>query len=199
MLIKTFYQDILGISDEKLLRLLCDATDIRHLTKGELLIGVGAVQKDLYFLRNGILRGFYFDVEGKDITDCLLVKCGTPAMSCFAFGDDATATINVEALTDTDIFCLPVAVVKDLLEEHPDLIRVYNQLLVESLRSHWEIKSVVSQKSAADRYQWFLSAYPGVIDRITQKYIASFLGISPVHFSRIHNTMQESRIDDLTK
>ena len=34
MLIKTFYQDILEISDEKLLRLLCDATDIRHLTKG---------------------------------------------------------------------------------------------------------------------------------------------------------------------
>ena len=192
MLIKKFYQEILGVSDENLLCMLCDATDIRHLTKGELLIGVGTVQKDLYFLRHGVLRGFYFDVEGKDITDCLLVKCGTPAMSCFAFGDDATATMNIEALTDTDVFCLPIVVVKSLLDEHPDLVRVYNRLLVESLRSHWEIKSVVSQKSAMDRYQWFLSAYSGLIDQISQKYIASFLGMSQVHLCRIHSTVREN-------
>ena len=192
MLIKTFYQDILEISDEKLLRLLSDATDIRHLAKGELLIEIGSVQTDLFFLRHGVLRGFYFDVEGKDITDCLMMKCGTPAVACFAFGEDATAIINIEALADTDVFCLPIAVVKSLLDEHPDLVRVYNRLLVESLRSHWEIKSVVSQKSAMDRYQWFLSAYPGLIDQISQKYIASFLGMSQVHLCRIHSTVREN-------
>ena len=105
MLIKTFYQDIMKVSDEKLLRLLSDATDIRHLAKGELLIEIGSVQTDLFFLRHGVLRGFYFDVEGKDITDCLMMKCGTPAVACFAFGEDATAIINIEALADTDVAC----------------------------------------------------------------------------------------------
>lgn len=191
MLIKTFYQDILGISDEKLLRLLCDATDIRHFAKGELLISVGEHQTDMLFLRNGVVRGFYFDAEGRDITDCLITKSGLSIMSCFDV-NQAFALVNVETLVETDMFRLPITTVKELLEIYPELIRVYNRLLIQYLHSYWEVKGIVSQKSAADCYQWFLRAYPGLIDQISNKHIASFLGMTPVTLSRLRRVVREN-------
>ena len=39
--------------------------------------------------------------------------------------------------------------------------------------------------TAKERYEWFLEKYPGLIDQITNKYIASFLRMSPVTLSRL--------------
>ena len=35
------------------------------------------------------------------------------------------------------------------------------------------------QCTAQERYEWFLKKYPGIIDQISHKYIASFLGMNP--------------------
>ena len=42
------------------------------------------------------------------------------------------------------------------------------------------------------RYQWFLSAYPGLIDRVSHKYIASLLNMTPVTLSKIRRAIKES-------
>lgn len=49
------------------------------------------------------------------------------------------------------------------------------------------MKVVLYQQSAAERYQWFLNAYPGLIDQVKHKHIASFLGMSPVTLSRLRS------------
>ena len=57
---------------------------------------------------------------------------------------------------------------------------------------HWDIKRAVSQKTARERYVWFLKAYPGVIDLIPHRYIASYLGMTPITLSRVRNENQAS-------
>lgn len=37
---------------------------------------------------------------------------------------------------------------------------------------------------ARQRYLWFLSAYPGLIQKVSNKYVASFLGMNPSTLSR---------------
>ena len=44
---------------------------------------------------------------------------------------------------------------------------------------------VVAQYPAAERYAWFTRSYPGLIDRVSHRYVASFLGITPVTLSRV--------------
>ena len=51
------------------------------------------------------------------------------------------------------------------------------------------------QYNAQERYEWFLKKYPGVIDLISHKYIASFLGMNPVTLSRL----RKFNIDEDTK
>lgn len=59
------------------------------------------------------------------------------------------------------------------------------------MKSHWELKRVLNSCTAVQRYQWFLEEYPGLIDRVSNKYIASFLGMTPVTLSWLRRTLRE--------
>jgi len=73
---------------------------------------------------------------------------------------------------------------------------LYNRVLIAAIAAldeHWRMKQVLHQYTALQRYQWFLETYPGLVDRVSNKNIASFLGMSPVTLSRLRRTMREQR------
>ena len=74
---------------------------------------------------------------------------------------------------------------------YEEAMALYNQMLIAALKAHWELKRVLNSYTAAERYQWFLDKYPGLIDKVSNKYIASFLGMTPVTLSRLRRMLRE--------
>ena len=138
---------------------------------------------------NGVFRGFFLDAKGRDITDCFVFQCGTPAVSCIKFGEPSF--VSVEALAESELFAIPFFDLMELVNGCPQLLRIYNERLTNSLRYHWSMKALMYQYTAMERYQWFLRRYPGVIDRVPHRHVASFLGITPVSLSRIRRELRE--------
>lgn len=186
---QTFFTDILPIPDEALRAQIVSLAQFRHLSKGELLVREGETINQLSFLLSGILRGFFFDYNGRDITDCFGAKCGVPAIPVFQL--DAPSLISIEALTDSQLLCIPVADAMTLLENDVRTVHIYNSLLRNSLLEHWQIKTVLHKRTSMERYQWFLQAYPGLIDQVTHRYIASFLEMSPVTLSCLRAALKQ--------
>lgn len=62
---QTFFTDILPIPDEALRAQIVSLAQFRHLSKGELLVREGETINQLSFLLSGILRGFFFDYNGR--------------------------------------------------------------------------------------------------------------------------------------
>ena len=96
--VEKFYTDVLGLTDEGLLKTLTALTEVRALKRREVLVETGARQQEVVFVLEGVLRGYYLDMNGREITDCFVVQCGTPAMSSFTL--DTPSPISIEALTD---------------------------------------------------------------------------------------------------
>ena len=186
-----FYQSIFCLKDKDLIKELVSATDIRHLKKGEFVVRIGEVQKDVYFLETGIARGYFLDINGKDVTDCFGFRCGTAAVSFGQLELNAPSPMTIEMLEDGNFFCVPISVVMRLQKHYEEAMMLYNHLLIAALRAHWELKRVLNSYTAVQRYQWFLEEYPGLIDRVSNKYIASFLGMTPVTLSRLRRTLRE--------
>ena len=180
-----FFEKILGISDPQLAGKLASVAELRRLGKKEILVQEGQPASCIFFIRSGIFRGYFLDVNGRDITDCFGFRYGEPAMAMFDI--EAPASVTVESLTDSEVICIPVEEVLKMMAENVFLVQVYNRMLIESLQKHWEIKTVLHKQTAKERYQWFLKAYPGLIDRVTHRYIASFLEMSPVTLSRLRS------------
>ena len=81
----------------------------------------------------------------------------------------------------------------ELLDKEPELLRIYNMLLTNALRYHWSMKALMYQYSAMERYQWFLKYYPGLIERVSGKHVASLLGMTSVTLSRLKRVIREGR------
>lgn len=183
MELQNFYTETLKISDTQLVQTLAENSQIKVIKKGDILQHIGSVSTALYFLMTGLLRGFLLDVKGKEATDCFIYAHGAPVVASIDLG--APSLICIEALEDSELISIPFSVVLPLIGSNLELITLYNRLLSHSLKMHWENKTALLQYTAAERYQWFLENYPGLIERVNHRYIVSFLGMTPVSLSRI--------------
>lgn len=186
-----FYQNVFHLKDKELIQQFSDATKIRCMKRGEYVVRIGEVLNEVYFMEKGITRGYFLDVNGKDVTDCFSFSCGSTVMPFCQLELDISAPMTIEVLEDAKFFCIPIFVVIELQNNYVEVTRLYNQLLIKALNEHWKLKQILNSYTAVQRYQWFLEEYPGLIGKVSNKYIASFLGMTPVTLSRLRRNLRD--------
>ncbi len=182
LLIQEFLTQILPADEPSVLEPLLKMARPRHFHKKELLLAEGETPTEIIFIQKGIFRGFFYNVSGKDVTDCFCYRFGEPAVPSLPL--DAPANVSMESLTESETVSFPAAPLAEFLSRSSFALRMYNKLLLESLSHHVEVKKMLYQYTAAQKYAWFLEKYPGLDEVIGDKYIASFLGVTPVTLSR---------------
>ena len=182
MLIHEFFTQLLPADELSILQPLLEMARPRYFQKGELLLAEGETPTEIVFIQKGVFRGFFYNAGGKDVTDCFCYRFGEPAVPSLPL--DAPANVSMEALTESETVSFPAAPLAEFLSRSSFALRMYNKLLLESLSHHVEVKKMLYQYTAAQKYAWFLEKYPGLDEVIGDKYIASFLGVTPVTLSR---------------
>lgn len=176
----------LGIADQKLKQQLSSISETKNLDKGEKLLWSGAEQTHISFVLDGIMRSALIGIDGTDATDCFIL----PGMAAVPSADlDAPSPGTIEALTPCEVLSIERMPLERLIESDLSLALIYNNLLKQAWRDHWAVKTATQQTSARERYLWFLQEYPGVIDRVPHRYVASFLGVTPVTLSRVRHSL----------
>ena len=144
----------------------------------------------LYILTEGILRVWLLDPQGNDVTDSFVWRPWQVA-STAPRPETAGISETVTALVPSRVLVIPVEAARSLCAENPAFAREYLETIRAMYLALWEHKSVLMTLDAAARYRWFLERYPGMIDRVKHKLIASFLGMTPVSLSRIRGKLRD--------
>ncbi|WP_025716832.1 Crp/Fnr family transcriptional regulator [Paenibacillus sp. 1-18] len=161
----------------------------KKIAKGDLLVHQGVVQKEIYFVISGLLRSFYIDVNGDDITR-FFSKEGSVLCYEILF-DHKPSNRCIEALEDSVVMAMPCNDFKKLIENHIYCMKAYTKLLERKLEYKIQRESSFLLKSATERYLDFRKRYPQLEKRINLAYIASYIGITPVSLSRIRRAIAE--------
>lgn len=185
----SFFQNEVGVEDDDLAARLADCSYLRTLKKGEYLIREGESQTAASFLCSGVLRGFAVDVDGHETTGCFFARPGIPAMPVARL--DVPSPLTLEALTPTTVASIDFEKVNELLSTSIAANQLYIRLLGIGWQVNWEVKEVLTQMKARERYLWFLETYDGLIDKVPNKHIASFLGMTPVTLSRLRGILRD--------
>ncbi len=191
MLLRDFYRNVYRLEGEQLISELEAVSGLRMVRRGEVVLREGETQKDALLLIEGVFRGYFFDEEGREVTECFAYEIGSPVMSRAEMG--TPSNIAIAALADSLCAVLPVAELLRLIAAYPELSEVYRGLLRDSTRYHWNAKAAVYKYSARERVEWFRKTFPGLMELAGGKYVASFLNMTPVTLSRIRSEAREEQ------
>ncbi|MGG2093323.1 Crp/Fnr family transcriptional regulator [Bacillus sp. S13(2024)] len=185
-MVENFIQD--KMPDEVIKKIECMFKS-KKISKGEIVVHVGDIQNELYFILSGLLRSYYIDINGNDVTHFFPRK-GTLCVGEALFNKGPSKHC-VEAIEDCEVLVVHVNDFKKLVEEDIYCMKVYMKVLEYGFKYKIERESSFLLKSATERYLDFKRMHPELEERVNQAYIASYLGITPVSLSRIKRAIRE--------
>lgn len=141
--------------------------------KGEILQKSGDLNSKVYQVISGLLRSYSIDKKGKEHIFMFAPEKWTIADNLSA---ESPCDLYIDALEDSVVIVLT----KDIQRESQNVGALIKRLSVLQKR----IVMLMSY-SAIERYEHFEQTYPEIIQRVTQKMIASYLGITPEALSTI--------------
>ncbi|MBP2615358.1 Crp/Fnr family transcriptional regulator [Chryseobacterium jejuense] len=163
----------------------------KKVQKKELIIKHQQPCKDINFVVSGILRAYYTDASGKESTIMFAVSdWWITDMYCFINGKPSM--LNIEALEESSILQLSKDSLDKLYCKVPKFERFF-RIMMQNAYIREQLRTIENLSlPAEERYHNFLKKYPLAAERVTQKQIASYLGITPEFLSIIKTNKQKS-------
>lgn len=185
--IKKFYHDIIGIKSETVLQTLAENSRIRKLNTKTLLIKENEKVEQISFLykMGGILKAYYKNQKGKNQIHCFAHLPGEPLVGIMNLDRNMTSFLTVEAVTDCEIISISASVIQKLSRESIEVALTCNRMQGISALREYEYRKVILTCTPAQRYEYFLEAYPEIMDYLNKKDVASYLNMTPECFSRM--------------
>ncbi|MBI2769929.1 MAG: Crp/Fnr family transcriptional regulator [Burkholderiales bacterium] len=156
----------------------------RVVAATEILLRAGDRASEVFFVRSGLLREYYVDGEGRETTR-RFTQSGELSGSLADLLSGQPAMVWIEALEPAEIWRMEWARLDALAERNSDWMRLARalaeQLYLRKMQREFELLTL----DAAQRYRRFSQQHPGLDARLPRQLVASYLGITPVHLSRI--------------
>jgi CRP-like cAMP-binding protein len=183
------------LADEELDRVASLLT-VRRVEKGARLLTPGEICAFEGFVARGCLRVFFDEPDGSERV-LYFAPEGWCATDIESFLLERPATLGIDALEATDLVLIERSNLGQLCTQVPGCQAVLRSV-AESFFMILQRRLVGSlRKTAMQRYQEFLTLYPGLDERIPQYHIAAYLGISAEFLSKLRKRQQPSDADGL--
>lgn len=143
-----------------------------RIQQGEFLQRKGELHTKVYFVEKGLLRSFVTDIRGREFIFQFAPEGWIIADS---LPPDKPAELCIDALEDSELVVFP----KDVTRENHNVTALIKRIGVLQTRI-----IMLMTAPAIERYDHFVETYPEISQRIPQKMIASYLGITPEALSK---------------
>jgi CRP-like cAMP-binding protein len=144
----------------------------RKVKKGEILQFKGDLNTKIYTVKEGLLRSYTIDSKGKEHIFMFAPEDWVIADSV---PKNQGADFFIDALEDSVVEIRE----KEFESAKNNIEAISKRILVLQRRV-----IMLMSYSGLERYEEFIKTYPNLINRIPQKLIASYLGITPEALSK---------------
>lgn len=144
----------------------------------------GEVCQYINYVHSGILRAYYLDKNGKESTIMFAISdWWITDMYCYIH--QKPAMMYIEVLEDSILIQLTKENLDKLYYHVPKFERVF-RILMQNAYIREQLRMIANLSlTAEERYDDFYKKYPQIAQLVTQKQIASYLGMTPEFFSII--------------
>jgi len=155
----------------------------KSLKKNEYLLRQGINCYSLYYILSGSVRIFFRTETGKEVSTKFAFE-EQFATALTSFITQTPSHESIVALEDSSFFVLNYSTFQELLNKYP----AFEKLARTLAENHYLQKAYREQlllENPEERYKKFSESGRDLIQRIEQKHIASYLGMTPETLCRI--------------
>lgn len=159
-----------------------------------ILLEEGKVSQQYIFIEKGCVRAF-FNNNGKDKTIQFFFE-NEGLTSLESFVNNTPSLSSIETIEPAVVYLLPKQYVTQLMNElkhEPDFMQMLLQVFAQRQMHYMNEFVSFIRDTPEERYQRLLSERPHIVQRVPQHYIASYLGVSTVHLSRIKSKLAKGK------
>jgi CRP-like cAMP-binding protein len=179
------------LSDDKLQEIISQG-EIILLNRDEIYLHTGERACKVGVVLQGLMRNYILRENGQEVTVAFASDMQPVAPYTSIFLNQPSGE-TCRAVERSLLFSLDFDVFKNKMETDPIYTRVYSDIVQESVVAAIARIEDFAKKSPEQRYQRLLDTHGYLVDRAPLKYLASYIGITPVSLSRIRKRKATSR------
>lgn len=183
-----YLRKFVNITDEEFEKCLVPVIKVKRFGKREFLIKAGEIENNFNFIVRGLIRKYY-KKNSHEINTQISME-GHIILSQESFHSRKPSEYYVETIEPSVVISI----------KHDDLEHVYRQskkmehlgrLVVTHtmvIKDRWQMQMI--KMTPRERFLNFVMKNPELLQRVPQKYLASYLNIKPETFSRFKHLLR---------
>ena len=144
----------------------------------------GKIADKLGFLKAGLLRSYFYDDHGDEITNHFFLP-GNVVISMDSFNNRKPAPESIIAVEDSEMLVISYERMADLFESVPIWRQIAKDVSEIKFNNLMNRSIMLQTLTAAERYNMLIENHPEIIQKVALRHIASYLGIDIATLSRI--------------
>ena len=168
--------------------LLISEFTIKTFTRGSYLVQPGEIQRNFYFVIEGIQMSYFNTGEKQHVINFTYAPfpCAIPE----SFMLQKPSTYYLKCLTATEMNCISYDALQKLFDKSQQIERLFRKmtelLLAGTINRIIELHSLTIE----EQFKAFTQRSPHLLQQVPHKYIASYLGIDHTNFSKLFNSVK---------
>jgi CRP-like cAMP-binding protein len=187
---RNYIEEKINLTDQEF-ALIESVSALKKLRKHQYLLQEGDVWRWNAFVCKGFLRTYSIDNKGQEhIMNFAPENHWSGDRSSLA--SELPSKYNIDALEHSEVLMIKKGDFDMLCSSIPVFNDLVNTILQKSFVVSQDRIHVNITHSAEEKYQDFITKFPGIANRVPQHMIASYLGISAETLSRVRKPSSKS-------
>jgi CRP/FNR family transcriptional regulator, anaerobic regulatory protein len=162
---------------------LAKTLQYKAFKKDHYLLKAGVVSSHIYFIASGLVRSFY-EKEEAEINSWFFAE-GDIIISVQSFYTREAGSEYLQALEPTETWYVSYDELQFIYHNYPEFNFIARVLTEKYYALSEQRLFAMRKQSAVERYNHLLQNSPQLVQRVSSKYLASYLGVSAETLSRI--------------
>lgn len=182
-IIKSYLDQLINISNEEFEELLTK-TYLKEFERNEVLSYAEKIPENGFIIMEGGVRLILVDLKGNEKTFQFIFENQI-------VGDyqnmirKKKSIFSIQAIEKTQVLVIPFSTIEWAFENFKEGAKL-GRILAEQTFFQFENRIIdLYLRSPKERYDNLSTLYPNIHNRVPQHMIASYLGITPIHLSRL--------------
>lgn len=188
-----FLQKLTDLTEEEFNRYLAPVCKVRKFAKKEQISKAGEVENYFNFITKGLARKYYR--KGHQEINTQISYEGQMLLSQESFHSRQPSEYTIEAIEPVVMVSISFDDAENMFASSQRMERMGRMIVTYSMviKDKWQMQLV--KMTPRERFIHFVTKNPELMQRVPQKFLASYLNIKPETFSRFkHLLRQQSTI-----